>query len=113
MRFIWATNNKTPRSNGLVKVFVVSALEREKGTDACVEYQLETVIESEKYIAWTRAVRLRYLFEVQVHRRRDVAGSFVKISGVRGAFQENTIQRRGQISKGRFIVGQKIKYKNL
>lgn len=70
-------------------------------------------MESEKCIAWTRAVRLQYLFEVQVHRGRNVAGSFVKISCVRGAVQENTIQRRGKISKGRFIVGQNTKYKNL
>jgi pimeloyl-CoA synthetase len=55
-------------SNGLVKAFVVSALEREKGTDTFVEYKLETVMESEKCIALTRAVRLQYLLEVHVFR---------------------------------------------
>lgn len=83
-----------------------------KGTDTCVEYQLETVMEIEKCIAWTRDVRLQYLFEVHVYRGRNVAGSFVEISRVRSAVQENTIQKRGKIWKGKFIVGQNIKYKN-
>jgi len=46
----------------------LSALERENGTDTCVEYQLETDMESEKCVAWTRAVRLQYIFEVHVYR---------------------------------------------
>jgi hypothetical protein len=67
-------------------------------------------MESEKCIACTGAVRLQDLFEV--HRGRNVAGSFVKISRVRGAVQENTIQGRRKISKGRFIVGHNIKICN-
>jgi len=46
----------------------LSALERENGTDTCVEYQLETDMESEKCVAWTRAVLLQYIFEVHVYR---------------------------------------------